>query len=318
MLEKERFEEEFNECGLPAGHVIDNIGNIDNHLLLEIDELYGIFDALSVKNAKTYHNFIKWLAIIGTVIAFSFLFYDMTTEFWSISLCALYMLILFVIKKSADKLDCHRKYLHYRVIAETFKVQFFTAFAGIKKPVKDMVPLIVKNDIPQIDELLSALDLNQTPEKSPIVKEWIVNQRDYHKNALEKNKRNYRREQVYQKYSLILTIIAYFLLLIFEISLFSHFMNWDADLIRSVLKMIVGFGAAYTLFSSNYYGKMSLSDMINNNKRMILIYDEIESEIDRNDGVESEEIVMYLANECLIENSMWYSSQINNKPGWVL
>lgn len=318
MNYEEIFKNEFKECSLPVDHVIDSIGDMDNPLLLKIDNLYGVCDALSIKNAKTYNNFIKWLAVIGTVIAFSFLFYDVTTEFWSISLCAVYMVILFIIKKSADRLDCHRKYLQYRVLAETFKVQFFTAFAGIKKPVKDMVPLIVKNDIPWIEVILSSLDLNQTPEKQPILKDWIVNQRDYHLNALKKNQRKFRKEEVYQKYSLILTIVTYFLLLVFEISVFNHYVNWDVNLVRNLLKMIVGFGAAYTLFSSNYYGKMSLSDMINNNKRMILIYDEVESQIDKNNGVESEEIIMYLANECLIENSIWYSSQINNKPGWVL
>ncbi len=90
------------------------------------------------------------------------------------------------------------------------------------------------------------------------------------------------------------------------------------NIIRDGLKLIIGIGAAYTLYSVNYYGKMSLLNTILHHKRMIKLYDEVESEIIDNGGVESEEILLYLAEQCLIENAIWYSSLIDNKPEWVL
>ena len=61
---------------------------------------------------------------------------------------------------------------------------------------------------------------------------------------------------------------------------------------------------------------MSLTETINDHKRMILLYKKAEQEI--LEKGETEEIVLNLAKEYLSENSAWYAYQSKNKSELVL
>jgi hypothetical protein len=73
--------------------------------------------------------------------------------------------------------------------------------------------------------------------------------------------------------------------------------------------------SAITLFTGSYYGKMSLSNTIDDHRRMSSLYQKAEKDIMKNG--ESEELLISLAREYLIENSTWYSYQTKNKPDLV-
>ena len=68
--------------------------------------------------------------------------------------------------------------------------------------------------------------------------------------------------------------------------------------------------SAVTLFMSSYYGKMSLQNVIDDYRRMIGLYRQVKKEI--TDNGENEEVALYLARECLNENSVWYRYQSRN------
>lgn len=70
--------------------------------------------------------------------------------------------------------------------------------------------------------------------------------------------------------------------------------------------------SAITLFTGSYYGKMSLSNEIDDHQRMIALYESAEEEIAKNG--ENEQLLLYLAREFLNENSTWYAYQSKNKP----
>ena len=86
------------------------------------------------------------------------------------------------------------------------------------------------------------------------------------------------------------------------------------DMIRSILKIVIGTMSAATLFTGSYYGKMSLSNTIDDHRRMVMLYEKAEQDIVQNEGVEDEELIIKLAREFLIENSTWYSYQSKNTP----
>ena len=101
---------------------------------------------------------------------------------------------------------------------------------------------------------------------------------------------------------IVITIIAYIFTLLFEIFIYStSSQSIDANVIRTILKIVVGTMSAITLFTSSYYGKMSLSNTIEDHKRMIALYTKAEENILENG--ESEELIPTLAREFLIENS---------------
>ena len=90
----------------------------------------------------------------------------------------------------------------------------------------------------------------------------------------------------------------------------------QADLLRAILKIVLGTMSAITLFTGNYYGKMSLSNVIDDHKRMISLYKTAEERI-LQEG-EDEDLILFLAREYLNENSTWYAYQSKNKPDIVM
>ena len=113
-----------------------------------------------------------------------------------------------------------------------------------------------------------------------------------------------------------MTISAYILGLLFETVMYIHSPDIDAHMIRLGIKIIIGFMSVSLIFLESYYGKMSLSESIKDHKRMICLYRKIGNDI-REKG-ETDEILLYLANQFLIENSTWYSYQNKNKAELVL
>lgn len=317
MVQEENFFDEIEKLTPPDYHVLENMENITNPLLMEIDMLYRFADALSIKNANFYRTQMGFIAFMGALIALYFLYYDLSSSYVILIVVVLSLIFLYLYIGGATLRDRHGRYLQYRVLAETLRIQFFLSFAGIKKPVKEILPWLVRKDISWIEEILNNLAFDEQVEKQPILEMWIIDQRDYHKDALEKNRNKRRKQKRNQKYSLILTIGSYFLLFLLDV-LVAHFFVVDMNFIRDGLKLIIGIGAAYTLYSVNYYGKLSLLNTILHHERMIKLYDKVEGEIRDNGGVESEDILLYLAEQCLIENAVWYSSLIDNKPEWVL
>ena len=312
MNKKEVFFKDRDECSEEFTHIT---GNITDPTLKVIDELYGAADVLSIKNAQKHQRILLALSVIGTLITMAFLLYDEAELHGLILACTVMILFLFYIRKKADNLDCHRKYIEYRVLAETLRVQFFLSVAGVKKQVKDILPWFIRQGLPWIEDILKTLPEMKNHERNPIINFWILDQRTYHNGALEKAQNKKNRDNRTTRIVIVITIIAYIVTLIFELFIYAQNPGVDVNAVRAILKIVVGTMSAVTLFTSSYYGKLSLTYTIKDHKRMIALYDNAEREISKKG--ETEEILIELAREFLIENSTWYSYQTKNKPDLV-
>ncbi len=312
MNKKEIFYEDKKNCNTPFTHISSGIISSE---LTEIDELYGAADVLSIENAQKHNKILLLLSVIGTIITMAFLLYDEAELHGLIFACIIMIIFLFFTRRIADRLDCHRKYIEYRVLAETLRLQFFLSTAGVKRQVSELLPWFIKKALPWIEEILLTLPVVNS-KKEPILDCWIKNQKEYHEIALLKSQNRKRRDERTTKIVIAITIIAYIVTLLFEIFIYStSSQSIDANVIRAILKIVVGTMSAITLFTSSYYGKMSLSNTIEDHKRMIALYTKAEENILEND--ESEDLIITLAREFLIENSAWYSYQTKNKPELV-
>ena len=310
MTNKELFFKEKNENTIPLTHITD--ASI-NPSLAEVDELYGAADVLSIYNAGKHRKILLALSVVGTLLTLAFLLYDVAELHGLILACGVMVLFLVLIRRAANRLECHRKYLEYRVLAECLRCQFFLFFAGINTKVADIMPWSIKKGIPWITEVLQNIKSEAAKEKQSILEPWVKAQKEYHKTALEKTKIKYGRDNRIAKAVLIITIAAYIAALIYELLIFKNAITIEnVNLIRAILKIVLGTMSAATLFTGNYYGKMSLSNVIDDHKRMIALYELAEEEILK-DG-ESEELLLLLAREFLNENSTWYAYQCKNKP----
>lgn len=312
MNEKEIFFQEKEKINTPLTHITDNI----NPLLHEIDELYGAADVLSINNAIKHQQMILILSIVGTVITFAFLLYDEAELHGLIMACIIFILFLFIIHKIANNNNYHKKYLKYRVLAETLRLQYFLSIAGITTQVADILPWFIRKSIPWIEEILRSLPNSIIPKKESVKDIWIKDQLAYHKSALKKAKKKKIIDEHITKIVIGITIISYVFALLFEIYVYRYSPNIDVHMIRAMLKIVLGTMSAITLFTGSYYGKMSLENLIEDHQRIIDLYEKVEKDIEEKG--EENELLIFLAKEFLIENSTWYAYQSKNKVDIVI
>ena len=309
---KKVFLEEKEKCEGPFYHIM---GDIKDPALIEIDNLFAVADNLSIKNAQIHKKILLTLSVLGPLISIVFFLYFEGELHSMILLCTILIAILYLIHQQSNNLDCHRKYLEYRVLAEALRVQFFLSIKGSKVKVSEIMPWFIKKGIPWIEDILQTLPLNEVKEKKDIIYFWVFDQKAYHEGALLKDEIEREKEKKTAKIAIYVTVLAYLAGLVFETIMYIYSPNIDAHLIRLGLKIIIGFMSVSTIFLESYYGKMSLSEKINDHKRMILLYDKIGKDILKKG--ETDEILLYLANQFLIENSTWYAYQCKNKAELV-
>ena len=335
MHRKEIFLKDKENCEIPFTHIEDNITNSE---LKKIDELYGAADVMSIENAKNYQRYLMLLAFIGTAIAFFFLLYDEAELHLFIFICIALILILVYAKKVAEDNKYHEKYVEYRVLAETLRVHYFLSIAGIEKYTSIILPCFIKKGSPWINEILLSLNVN-TGEKKSIRNCWIVDQKEYHQNAWIKSTNRKERNDRIGNIALWITLITYVIAAVFEIYMMMNapgkinidilglilktFQDWgimvgydQVNMIRAILKIVIGSMSAGTLLINSYYGKMSLSNEIESHRRMVMLYEKAEREVMEHG--ESDELIISLAHEFLIENSTWYAYQSKNKIDLII
>ena len=315
MIYKSEFDKERKECNEPT-HIEEDISD---PTLIEIDELYGAADALSMKHADRHHEKIRNISLIAPLIVFFFLLYEAAAQHWLIFVVTALIILLYFVYRQPNKENAHEKYLEYRVLAEALRIQYFISKAGIKKKVIEILPWFTEIRIPLVKNVLSELSSTETDKKEPILDCWIRDQMKYHDNAHKRALKQLEKNELYEKISLIATIIFYIIALIFEITmiLYAPFEVETAHWVRAGLKIGVGTATAITIFLSNYYGKMSLSSKVDEHLRMYWLYQKVETKI-RQTKEEDEDEIIYLAEQCLIENASWYSHQKKNTPDFAV
>lgn len=307
---KETFFKDKEKCQLPFTHVEDEI----DPELTYIDEMYGAADVLSIKYGKKHQRNLKAISIIVPLITLLFLLYDEMEMHWTIAGCLALIVLLFYFYKKSNQEKEHEKYLEYRLLAESLRVQYFLSKACVKKQASNLLPWFVKKGVPWINEVLLELPETETSEKKPILDCWIRNQKIYHDKSFIKSKKQKERNDLIKKLALAITALSFVAALIFELYmwLYSPFDAVIATRNRVVLKIIIGTMSVITIFLANYYGKMSLSSKIDEHKRMSMLYQKAEDEILQK-GEETEDLIISLAREFLIENTTWYAHQKKNK-----
>ena len=181
MNRKDIFYQDKQNCQIPFSHIMDKISNPS---LIAIDELYGAADVLSIYNAETHRRILLGLAIVGTLLTIAFLLYSAAALYGIIIACVVFIVFLFIIQKMASRSECHRKYLEYRVLAETLRVQFFLSVSGINKRVVDILPWFIRMGIPWIEEILQSLPDVEISERKSVLNCWIRDQKAYHEKSL--------------------------------------------------------------------------------------------------------------------------------------
>ena len=295
---------------------IEYLGNQElfDECCLKIDDLNkegGNPDKLSIENGKKYHNTLKLIAILGTTITIAFLLYDEEMLSFMLIVLGIALLFMYLSYKYAEKSHYHNKYIEYRVLAECERIQEHLDKTGNNYEVADYLDYSRCFDTLWIYKTMKAFCITRTiKETEDIKKDWLLEQYNYHLKAIGKTEKLLKRNKSIVRVSLIVSVVTYAYALLFEYVPFVR-IGSDFELVRTIIKTIVGGFSAMSLFATNYYGKLSLDRIYEDHIRMADYFKKAIEYIDKN-GI-NDAFVKELINEELSENSNWCSYEKDNK-----
>ena len=289
-----------------------------DRLLDRMEAVYHVSDALSLRSAKSYRRVLALLAAACTAVTAAFLLYDEAGLIWMLLVCGAMLLLAWLSRRRAVRSDCHRRYIEYRVLAESLRTQIFLRYAGSDMEVPELFPRTQREECPWVLAALCAMTVGPPPkEKRDIRLCWVEGQRDYHESAERRTRRAMLRSDTVVRAALFFSVALYVLALLFEIFFGGLFRLPKAPpevigLWRTLLKVALGLLSAATLFIANYYGKQSLPRTVSDHGKMKRFYGEVAGQLER--FGQTEELLRTLASEELVENGNWCSYQRDNAP----
>ncbi len=281
------------------------------------EALYAAADALSVRYAALYRRILALIAVVSTVITLTFLVYDEGELHWMILLYGVSFLIAWGILRYARKSACHERYINCRALAEGLRVQAFLRYAGCRAEAGALLPWSQQEGSPWVASTIRASSVGGAPKaRNEIRICWVEAQRDYHAAAAKKAEKKQTHSERIVRIAWIVSFVLYFIALIVELLSGTFFsmrpLITHANEIRTAMKFVWGGIAAATLFIGSYYGRLSLSRAVEDHRKMAKFYARLDDRLRRYG--QTEETLVLLAREELIENSNWRSYQQDNAP----
>lgn len=295
---------------------ITYLGNqkLFNDCCIKIDALNkegGNLDKLSIEYGKKYHNTLKLLAILGTIVTVAFLLYDEAFLSFMLIVLGMTLAFMYISYKYAIKSEYHEKYIEYRELAECIRIQNHLDKSGYEYEVADYLDYSRCFDTMWIYKTMKAFCVTRTIEETEDIKnDWLLEQYEYHSRASIKTDKSIKHNNAIVKSSMTASIVLYIFAFVFEYIVSSKLTN-DAELIRAIVKTIIGGFSAMSLFAANYYGKLSLDRVYEDHVRMADFFKKAIDYVDKNDI--DDKFIQELINEELSENSNWCSYEKDNK-----
>ncbi len=287
-------------------------------LLGKMERLSLTAGRLSTVYAKKYRLILALLAVASALLTFAFLMYDEIQAIWMILVCGLLLIAAWSFQRYAARSDCHRRYIEYRALAESLRVQTYLRYAGSIVEAADLLSWTQREETAWINAAMRALTTGDIPkERQDIRICWVEEQRSYHQEA---GKRSHKRITVSERIvhvAFAMSVMLYCAALIFELLagglIFAPVINIpDVEIVRTFLKIALGTISALTLFTANFYGRLSLPRTFSDHKKMERFYGKMSALLLQYG--QTEELLTVLAREELTENGNWVSYQRDNKP----
>lgn len=323
MLEKvDRFNEEA-DCIASISDTLLTEGASDTPVLKQLNRIYQCADQLSVSYQRKYMNTLFYAAVFCVLLVLNYLLYDeLETKSFLIGYGLIMAAYGLLCRWCARKLFLE-KYLQYRLLAETSRVQFFLCAGGQSHNASGAFTWTQKQETAWIHSAMDAVltwpIVHASWTDDQIRKGWILDQKNYHQKAAKKSTRKDSLSQYASLGICCCMILSFFVVTVLEYY-FASFMVESKFLSlspQSWLKILWGLLSAVTLFLSDYLGKLSLSRKTEDHQKMELLFSVVDEDFDRFPG-QHDLLFWNLAKEELIENGNWYSYTQENTPSFDL
>ncbi|MDE7439441.1 MAG: hypothetical protein K2N23_02920, partial [Clostridia bacterium] len=293
-----------------------NADDLDEYRRM-VDYHYAKADELSYSgNQRKYNLFLLLIAIIGTVVACSFLIYDDASLPFMIFPCSIAVGVIIWLCYFGRKRAYHKAYIDYRAFAEALRIQFYMSLCLKEKEIVtnvcDLYSWTQKVDSVWIDKALRAIAVISKTDKikltaSDVVEVWIgesdspKGQLKYHAQKRISNKKQAKKYETFSRVFRCAAIAIYFVIFAFEITAcilkacnIDWF--WENNMFaqiswRNFCAMILGVFAAGSLLFSSYWGKLSFDRKWEDNEKMCKFYGSAyarwhEAKVHHNDEIE--------------------------------
>ena len=273
-------------------------------------------DSLSIKYAEKVGKLLMLLAFFGTGISFSFLMYDEAELHWMLIFCGIMLILAMFFSRRCSKGRFHNRYIEFRVLAETERIRAYLQLAGSAVRPETLMNWTIQTEMPWIVDACAALSAVPGRGEGKDIREcWIQAQRDYHAAALKKSGKKEKMSENILTCTTVLSILTYVFALVYEILVVAGKVP-EVELVRTIIKIVLGTVSAGTLFISGYYGKLSLTRQTADHGKMERFYDRALEKLQRYG--QTEELLADIVREELGENGNWYSYRIEDSPGFEL
>jgi hypothetical protein len=329
----------------------NEVGELDDYRK-KLRYHYAKADNISYNcNQKKYNRLMLLLAVLGAIIAATFLIYDDASLPHMIFPCAATLIAVIAITVFAGKKGYHKNYIEYRALAEALRIQFYMSMclneSIIETYVTDLYSWSQKVDMVWVDKLvkslsvIGAVDENKKFEVDKVKNIWIgcngekpTGQLKYHRSKLAVNKHKLEKYELGTNILMRSMVGMYFLIFAIEIvALILRLLNvdffWEGELApqfswRNFAAIILGAYTVGALLFSSHWGKLSYDRKLDDNVKMSMFYasalsrwQEIDihskGEAEQRSAAEFKKFVMEIAREEIIENGIWYSYVNENK-----
>lgn len=303
-------------------------------LLRRLNKLFGLADKLSLHFQAHYMKAMKYFSVFGFLLVLFFLLYDeMESDLFLLFyglLIMVYMAAFVIVKKN----NAHEKYLQYRMLSETARVQFYLTAAGLSENIGNEFTWTQKQESTWVKEAISALLIGREQETEipyELIKtHWIDGQLAYHKKAFLRDSRRHRINERTAMWMLAASVVLFLIVFVLEFfiksavsyELFKNplpavFMQHSdqAFTVRSLVKILLGGISAVTVFLANYYDKLSFERKSVDHEKMASLYEAAKAQFE-NRQTDLKRLFLELAREEIIETGNWMSYCRENPPSF--
>jgi len=288
----------------------------------KIQKVYDTADQMAICWQKRYLSIMKLLAIFSVGLVLLYLLYDEA----EMNICIVgfgIVTILYAISTVIiHKQNQHGKYLHYRLLAETCRIQLYLNSIGGKRNISSAFTWTQKKEATwvrkAIDTLMIGLEGDDPISMDLLKNAWIEEQLNYHQSAKKRDEKNNNVGEYVTRGMMICTLIMWAFVLVLEYQFNSIMLiNIIGLTIRTWMKILWGCASAVTLFISSYYGKLSLERKCIDHTKMAELFAIASKQYELFPN-RREELFYNLAREELIENGNWVSYCQENRPDFSL
>ena len=298
--------------------------------LVRLCALYQKADTLALRNRDRYMGIVRILSIFGVGLVVAFLMYDEMNALLFLLAYGVILTLAFVCFALSRKGAYHEKYLEYRVLAETLRVQFYLLASGVNYDVSHSFTWSHKMEVGWVARSLSVLLVSVEAQELDAAKvryAWVDSQLIYHQDRQKIVAVKNRLNTGITVCALVFSVALFVAVLILELGIQDTLSTaFSAQNVRGVLmmrvgevslrdisKILMGAASAVTMFLANYYGKLSLERKQVDHEKMAELYAVAGQKLDE-PGADRKAVMLRLAKEEVAENGVWLSYCRGNAP----